>query len=138
MKLTGYYPVLAVRDVAASAAFYREHFGFEVAFEADWYVHLKHPDDVRVELAILDCTHETIPEQGRRPAAGTLLNFEVEDVDAVHARLVAAGQSIVRSLRDEDFGQRHFIVADPAGVLVDVITPIPPSGAFVEAYAAGS
>lgn len=38
-------------------------------------------------------------------------------------------------LRSEEFGQRHFIVADPNGVLIDVITPIPPSGTFAEQYA---
>ena len=36
------------------------------------------------------------------------------------------------------FGQRHFITADPNGVLIDVIKPIPPSAAFVENYAEGA
>lgn len=55
-------------------------------------------------------------------------------MDAVHDRLVAAGLPILRSLRDEAFGQRHFIVGDPNGVLIDVITPIPPTGEFVALY----
>lgn len=38
-------------------------------------------------------------------------------------------------LRSEAFGQRHFIAAGPDGVLVDVITPIPPTGEFVDAFA---
>ena len=33
-------------------------------------------------------------------------------------------------LKDEAFGQRHFIISDPAGVLIDVITPIPMTGEF--------
>jgi hypothetical protein len=41
-------------------------------------------------------------------------------------------------LRDEDFGQRHFITADPNGVLIDVIKPIPPSAEFAELYAKDS
>lgn len=67
-------------------------------------------------------------------AGGLLLNFEVEDVDAVHAKLVAAGLSIVLPLRDEAFGQRHFITIDPNGVLIDVIKPIPPSAEFAARY----
>lgn len=60
--------------------------------------------------------------------AGLLLNFEVDNVDAEWERLVQrGGLEPVLDLRDEDFGQRHFIVADPAGVLVDVITEIAPS-----------
>ena len=43
---------------------------------------------------------------------------------------------VVLPLRSEDFGQRHFIVSDPGGVLVDVITPIEPSVEFAAAYAA--
>ncbi|MFX4229610.1 MAG: hypothetical protein ACFHHU_17570 [Porticoccaceae bacterium] len=39
-------------------------------------------------------------------------------------------------LRDEPFGQRHFITRDPNGVLIDVIKPIPPSAEFLAQYAA--
>ena len=34
----------------------------------------------------------------------------------------------------ERFGQRHFITADPNGVLIDVVTPIPPSPEFAALY----
>jgi hypothetical protein len=37
-------------------------------------------------------------------------------------------------LRDETFGQRHFITKDPNGVLIDVIKPIPPSTEFAAQY----
>ncbi len=40
--------------------------------------------------------------------------------------LRAAGLPILLDIRDEDFGQRHFITADPNGMLIDVIKPIPP------------
>lgn len=136
MKVTSYYPVIMTSDVAATAAFYVEHFGFTPAFEADWYVHLVSTTDTAVNLAILDGDHETIPEAGRGRVSGLLINFEVEDVDTVHDRLVSAGLPVLRSLRDEDFGQRHFITADPNGVLIDIIKPIPPSAAFAAQYAA--
>jgi len=138
MKITSYYPVLMTADVAATAAFYRAHFGFVALFEADWYVHLQSADDPSVNLAVLDGAHATIPESGRGRVGGLLLNFEVEDVDAVHARLVAAGLPVLLSLRDEAFGQRHFITADPNGVLLDIITPIPPSAEFAAQYADGA
>lgn len=64
-----------------------------------------------------------------------LLNFEVADVDAEYARLVdGAGLRPQLPLRSEDFGQRHFIVAAPDGVLVDVISPIEPSAEYADAY----
>lgn len=138
MRCTQYYPVIMTGDVAATARFYRDHFRFAPAFEADWYVHLQSEEDPSVNLAILHGDHETIPEVGRGRASGLLLNFEVEDVDAVHDRLAGAGIDIVRSLRDEAFGQRHFIARDPNGVLIDVITPIPPSPEFLAQYAEGA
>lgn len=135
MKITSYYPVLMVSDVAASSAFYQRHFGFVALYDSDWYVHLQSQSDPSVNLAILDGTHETIPAATRGRAAGMLLNFEVEDVDAEYERLSAAGLPMLLSLRDEAFGQRHFITRDPEGVLIDVIKPIPPSGEFIEIYA---
>ena len=62
------------------------------------------------------------------------INFEVEDVDAEYAKAVANGVPILKSLRSEPYGQRHFIAQDPAGVLIDVITPIPPSAEFADGF----
>ena len=135
MKITSYYPVIMTDDVAATADFYKTHFGFEAMFTSDWYVHLQSPSAEQVSLAVLDGQHATIPPEGRGVAAGLLLNFEVEDVDQVHDRLRAAGLPILKALCDEDFGQRHFITTDPNGVLIDIIKPIPPSDEYAAQYA---
>jgi uncharacterized glyoxalase superfamily protein PhnB len=134
MKTTSYYPVLMTNDVAGTAAFYVQHFRFKPLFQADWYVHLQSSEDDSVNLGIVAGDHETVPEEARGKASGLLINFEVEDVDAVHERVQAAGLPILRSLRDEDFGQRHFITRDPNGVLIDVIKQIPPSAEFLAGY----
>ncbi|MCZ3376341.1 VOC family protein [Rhizobium sp. AG207R] len=135
MKVTSYYPVIMTERVEETAAFYVKHFGFRESFTSDWYVHLQSAEDSAVNLAILNGQHETIPLQGRGKVAGLLLNFEVDDVDAVHERLQAAGLPILLAIRDEDFGQRHFITSDPNGVLIDIIKPIPPSPEFASLYA---
>ncbi|MGH8776407.1 MAG: VOC family protein [Jiangellaceae bacterium] len=135
MKLSSFYPVICTDKVAATRDFYVTHFDFEVVFEVDWYVSLRRDGDPSYELAVLDAAHPTIPDGYRRSVTGLLLNFEVEDVDAEYDRLVrGAGLAPNLPLRSEDFGQRHFIVADPAGVLVDVITEIPPSEEFAQHY----
>jgi catechol 2,3-dioxygenase-like lactoylglutathione lyase family enzyme len=124
-----------VGDVAASCRFYQTHFRFRPLFESDWYIHLQSVEDAAVNLALLDGDHETVPEAARGRAGGVLLNFEVADVDAVYRELSARGLPILLALRDEPFGQRHFITRDPEGVLIDVITPIPPSPEFLAQYA---
>ncbi|MBP0579095.1 VOC family protein [Labrys sp. LIt4] len=139
MKITSYYPVIMTKQVAATAAFYVEHLGFRILFEADWYVHLQSEADETVNLAVLDGDHHTIPEQTRGgQAGGLLLNFEVDDVDTEYARLKQAGLPILLDLRDEAFGQRHFITADPNGVLIDVIKPIQPTQEFAGNYASNA
>ncbi|NRP87837.1 hypothetical protein GFPCMMHI_03757 [Ensifer adhaerens] len=135
MKVTSYYPVIMTERVEETAAFYIEHFGFQQNFASHWYVHLQSAQDSGINLAILDGRHETIPAQGRGRVAGLLLNFEVEDVDAVYERTREAGLPILLAIRDEAFGQRHFITADPNGVLIDIIKPIPPSAEFAALYA---
>ena len=119
------YPLVQVRDVAATAAFYIQHFGFTPVFESDWYVQLR-GGDRQNELAIIGFDHESIPPAGRQPTSGLILSLEVADAAADAVRLADAGVPIVQALRDEVFGQRHFIAADPNGIFVDVITPIEP------------
>ncbi|MDJ0460971.1 VOC family protein [Streptomyces sp. H27-C3] len=133
--LTSFYPVICTPTLQESRDFYTGLLGFETTFEADWYVSLRRTGPLPYELALLDHTHPTLPSAYRLQVQGLLLNFEVEDVDAEWERLVVrAGLKPELELRSEDFGQRHFIVADPSGVLIDVITPIAPGTAFTEQY----
>lgn len=126
LKITAHYPVLLVEDVGETASFYETHFGFARQFDAGWYVHLAHEADGKThQMAVMRYDHGTIPEAGRAPTHGLIVNIEVADVDEVHGRMGAAGVPMLQPLRSEKFGQRHFITADPNGVLVDVITPIP-------------
>jgi uncharacterized glyoxalase superfamily protein PhnB len=133
MRATSLYPVLMTTDVAATAAFYQRHLEFEIMFESAWYVSLRLGS---WELAILDASHPTIPAGFRNsPTSGILLNVEVEDVDALYERLLAEGLEPVLPLRSEPFGQRHAIFAGPGGVLIDVITPIPPTEEYADQFA---
>ena len=138
MKANSYYPVLLVEDVASTAAFYERHFRFRALFDSGWYVHLQSTEDEGVNLAIVQQDHETIPSTGRGPVSGLIINFEVTDPDAVYERAKAAGLPILIDLRDEDFGQRHFITRDPNGVMIDVIKPIPPSAEFAAQFVEGA
>ena len=132
MRLKSLYPVIGTTDVSASRRFYEQHLGFRALFDATWYVHLvrEAADGGLAVLAVMDHAHDTIPAGFREPARGVLVSLEVEDVDEVYGRFCAAGLPIHLTLRDEPFVQRHFISADPGGILVDVITSIPLSPEF--------
>ncbi|WP_409340650.1 VOC family protein [Paenibacillus sp. MBLB4367] len=136
MITSSFYPVILTEKVAQSARFYTEHFGFETVYEADWYVSLKmSKGNIPYELALLDASHPTIPMAYRKKAQGLILNFEVENVDEEYKRLILTEKlPLELDIRDEEFGQRHFITSDPNGVLIDVITIIPPSEAESAQY----
>jgi len=135
VELTSFYPVIATSRLREAHEFYTRLFGFGTTFEADWYVSLRREGPPSYELALLDPTHPTVPEGFRRPVQGLLLNFEVADVDAEWERLVVqGGLEPELELRSETFGQRHFILADPSGVLIDVITNIPPGEEYADSF----
>ncbi|MDO5498491.1 MAG: glyoxalase [Propionibacteriaceae bacterium] len=135
MTLTSLYPVLMTDDVPGTAAFFTDLLDFDVTFAADWYVSLTRDG---FELAVLQAGHRTIPASyPRATSTGLLINLEVDDVDAEHATLVTErGLTPLLDLRTEAFGQRHFIVTGPEGVLIDVITPIPPAPEYAGAFTA--
>lgn len=132
MQTNALYPLLLVPDPAATASFYEAHLGFEQVFGNSWYVQLRSQRTPHIELALIVFDHDTIPAVGRISTTGLVLSFEVEDAAVEQAAFAAAGIPILQPLRDEPFGQRHFIASDPNGILLDIITPIAPDPAWLE------
>jgi len=125
---------LTVDDPEASAAFLVDHFGFAVLMGADGFVSVGHPDAgvsiayLRTGLASFRPAHLA----GHR-ADGLLLAFVVDDVDAEHDRLVAAGVTMLTPPETEPWGERYLQVMDPNGVVVQLVTWVtePPAEAVV-------
>jgi catechol 2,3-dioxygenase-like lactoylglutathione lyase family enzyme len=128
------FPDVPSARLPESRDFYARLLGMEVAFESDWYVLLRDPRRPRLQLAFVAHGHASLPAGFREPARGLLITAEVDDADAVHDRARAMGAEIAQELRDEEFGQRHFMAVDPNGLLVDVYEPIPCSAAFLARY----
>lgn len=136
MTITSLYPLLTTPDVATSAAFFIEHLPFEVTFEADWYVSLRTTTTPSFELALITPGHPSVPSGWRDfTAEGVIVTVEVDDVNLAYARFETAGLPMHVPLCDEPHGQRHFITSDPAGILVNVVTPIPAAEGFGAGYA---
>jgi catechol 2,3-dioxygenase-like lactoylglutathione lyase family enzyme len=98
--------------------------GFEEVMNQGWVMTLASPANPTAQISFLteERTAPVVPD----------LSVEVDDVDAVWARLLASGAEIVRELRDEEWGVRRFFVRDPGGRVVNVLghrTPGPDSPA---------
>jgi hypothetical protein len=50
------------------------------------------------------------------------ISIEVDDVDAVHAGAVERGLEIAYPLRDEEWGVRRFMLREPGGTIVNVLS----------------
>ncbi|QQR36329.1 VOC family protein [Devosia oryziradicis] len=133
MRTSSFYPLLQVSDVERTAQFYETNLGFVRTFATDWYVQMRAASEHPFEIAIIGQDHDSIPLAAQGPSRNVILSFYVDDAAAEERRLVAAGVDVVQALRDEIFGQRHFIAADPNGILIDVITPIEPDPAWLAA-----
>lgn len=136
MRLNSFYPVLLTDDLEAGSRFFLDHLGFRETFRSDWYVSLVHAERPEYELAFVLSTHESVPAPLRTGSTHVLLNVEVDDASAEYERLRAAGVTVLLPLRDEPWGQRHFIGTAPGGIHLDVIQVIPAAPEFAEQYAA--
>lgn len=133
MQTSSLYPLLQVEDVEATARFYETTLGFTRIFSSDWYVQLRAASEHPFEIALIGQDHDSIPQPARGPSKNVILSFYVDDAAADYARLSGTGLAMVQPLRDEVFGQRHFIAADPNGILLDIITPIEPDPEWLAA-----
>jgi catechol 2,3-dioxygenase-like lactoylglutathione lyase family enzyme len=94
-----------------SRAFYNDVIGLEGGDGLDWILFFG-TDEREVQLSVmrLDIKAHVHPE----------VSIEVDDVDAVYERALAAGAEIVYPITDEDWGLRRFFVRDPNGAVINV------------------
>jgi uncharacterized glyoxalase superfamily protein PhnB len=113
---------LNVEDVAASAAFLQDHFGFGKDMSADGFVSLSRSDAGFNVIFLRTGLESFRPEYMRHTsAAGLLVVFVVDDIDGEHARLQAEGVQIMTPLQTEPWGERFLQVADPNGVIIQLV-----------------
>lgn len=133
MKVNSFYPVIMTKNVEECSEFFINNLEFETTFSSEWYISLI--DKYDNEVAFLESSHTTIPEGFRNQVRGLLLNFEVDNVDKIYKKLKESLEDrIVLDIRDEEFGQRHFIVEGPEKILIDIIQVIEPTDEFKDNY----
>ena len=137
MDFVDAYPVVVTDRLRECRDFYRSTFGFEVAFEANWFVLLTNDAARPVSLAFMAGDHPSSPPSpGRYDGNGSFITFQVQDARAEYDRLVARGLRCDLELTDEPWGQRRFGIIDPAGMWVDVVEQIEPQAGWWDAYLA--
>ena len=138
MDLVDSYLVVVTDELQGCRDFYDRWFGFEVAFEANWFVLLRGGGSRPTTLAFIHSEHPSSPPSpARYRGDGAFLTFQVADAAAEYGRLVEAGLECDLPLTEEPWGQRRFGVTDPAGMWVDVVEQIEPAPGWWDSYLAG-
>ena len=104
-------PNILSSDFESSRTFYNDVIGLHEGQGLDWILFFG-TDKREVQLSVmsLDVKAHQHPD----------VSIEVDDVDEVHERAVAAGAEITYPLTDEDWGLRRFFVRDPNGTIINV------------------
>jgi uncharacterized glyoxalase superfamily protein PhnB len=97
---------------AETRDFFVDVFGFEVAMDLDWVMTLASPDHPAAQITIISSDDMAAPG----------ITVGVADVDAVHAKAVEQGLEIAYPLRDEAWGVRRFMLREPNGTVVNVVS----------------
>jgi catechol 2,3-dioxygenase-like lactoylglutathione lyase family enzyme len=97
---------------AETRDFFVKLLGFEVAMDMGWVVTLASPTNPSIQVTIV----------GNDDMAAPGISVGVADVDAVHAKAVEHGFEIVYALRDEEWGVRRFMLREPSGTVVNVVS----------------
>ena len=97
---------------AETRDFFVDLLGFEVAMDLGWVMTVASPANRSAQVNVIT---------GDDPSAPGI-SVEVADVDAVHARAVEQGLEIANSLRNEEWGVRRFMLREPSGTLVNVVS----------------
>jgi catechol 2,3-dioxygenase-like lactoylglutathione lyase family enzyme len=122
--LTAALPQLFVTDMRASCDYFTQKLGFSVAFlhgDPPFYGQVVR-DGARLNLRHVD---EAVLDRARAAREDLLAAWiNAEGVDQLYREFLAAGASFHQAPRDEPWGARTFIVADPDGNLLLFSAPI--------------
>lgn len=121
MKIKNQFPIVITSEMVSCKEYYVRYFEFDVVFDSDWYVQLRHPTGI--ELAFMLPALENQPEliHEAYKGAGVVLSFEVDDAESEYVRMKELGAEIIYDLKHEEWGQIHFMMRDPSGMIVDVV-----------------
>jgi predicted enzyme related to lactoylglutathione lyase len=104
-------PNILSNDFESSRTFYTDVIGLDDGGGLDWILFFG-TDKREVQLSVMALDLRA----HQHPA----VSIEVDDVDQVYARAVAAGAEITYPLTHEDWGLRRFFLRDPNGAVINV------------------
>jgi uncharacterized glyoxalase superfamily protein PhnB len=134
IKSNSSFPVFIVANLDEAKFFYLSYFGFKVAFQNEWYLHLVSESGIQVGFMLPN--QPTQPEifHNAHDGNGIIFSLEVEDAASAFAEAKEKSLNIVLELRSENWGQYHFCIKDPNGIYLDIVQAIEPMAEYQQNY----
>lgn len=109
-------PNIEAPDLAAAKAFYGDILGMKVVMDHGWIVTFAAEAGTVPQISIAT--------EGGSGTAVPDLSVEVDDLDAVHRRVVQAGLAVEHGPVTEPWGVRRFYLRDPFGRLLNILAHV--------------
>ncbi len=106
--------------VKESKAFYTDVFGCEIVFDSDWFVLLK-SGETELGFMLPNLEEQAPVFRQATDGKGLWVVIDVENVDEEYQRIQSLDVVIEYAIKDEPWGDRHFVMIDPNGIAVDVV-----------------
>jgi catechol 2,3-dioxygenase-like lactoylglutathione lyase family enzyme len=118
---------IITKRLELSKDFYVGKLGFKIKFESDFYLLLHTGGETDTEIAFMLPNHPTQADifKNEFTGKGVFITIEVENVDKVYGEIKTKKIPIVLEIRDEEWGDRHFVIQDPNGIGIDFVTHTP-------------
>lgn len=123
IEIDAMFPVMVTLNLESVKQYYETAFGFTAVFyDPGFYLHLVSPSS-GVQLGFLLPGHATQPGflHPVMSKEGYVISLEVKDAAQAYAEALRMNLYIAMELKEEDWGQVHFILQDPAGFRIDVV-----------------
>lgn len=104
---------IAAENVERARAFYADILGLRLVMDHGWIMTFAADTSAAPQISVAS--------QGGSGTPVPDLSIEVDDLDDVHQRALAAGFSIEYGPTHEPWGVRRFYVRDPFGKLLDIL-----------------
>ena len=115
MQVRRIVPNIAAHEVDRAKAFYCDLLGLAVVMDHGWIVTFAAEGGSAAPQL-------SVATEGGSGTAVPDLSIEVDDLEAVHAKVVAAGLPVEYGPANEPWGVRRFYVRDPFGRLLNILT----------------
>lgn len=114
MNIRRVVPDITSDHIEESRSFYTGFLGFSIGMDMGWVITFVSPSNPSAQITLMrgDESASVQPQ----------ITIEVDDVDHAHTKAAERGLRIVYPLTDEPWGVRRFFVADPNGLVLNVMS----------------